>query len=166
MRNSASAIQGLAQISLKELGMESIAPAAEISSQAVVIGGDLYFPPEGQDFAQELEKSDELHVTSDERRDDLSRASSVVPSPQSLSPESPCPEPRCPDEPMARSPDSDPASSQVPRRGQSASGGLARAGEAGRVRDLRRPHQRQSGSAAGDFERLRNSLHHAYGRER
>jgi transcription-repair coupling factor (superfamily II helicase) len=97
----ARAIQGLAQISLKELGIESIAPAAEVSSQAVVIGGDLYFPPEGQDFAQELEKSDELRVTSDERRD-TSVENSVVPSPQSLAPS---PLPRAPDAPMNRWPD-------------------------------------------------------------
>ena len=40
--------------------MENLAPAAETASQAVVIGGDLYFPPEG------AENSDEWRVTSDE----------------------------------------------------------------------------------------------------
>jgi transcription-repair coupling factor (superfamily II helicase) len=52
------AIQSIPQISLKELGLETLAPAAETSSQAVVIGGDLYFPPES---------SDEWRVTSDEQ---------------------------------------------------------------------------------------------------
>jgi len=60
------AIGSLPQVSLKELGMESLAPAAEVSSQAVVIGGDLYFPPEGQDFAKELKNSEEWRVKSDE----------------------------------------------------------------------------------------------------
>ncbi|MDR3676050.1 MAG: transcription-repair coupling factor [Acidobacteriota bacterium] len=61
------AIQGLGRISLKELGMESLAPAAETGSQAVVIGGDLYFPPEGANFAKEVAKSsDEWQVTSEE----------------------------------------------------------------------------------------------------
>ena len=41
------ALEGVPQISLKELGLENLAPAAETGSQAVVIGGDLYFPPEG-----------------------------------------------------------------------------------------------------------------------
>ena len=54
------AIEGLPQISLKELGMESLAPTAEAGSQAVAIGGDLYFPPEG------AKNSDEWRVTSDE----------------------------------------------------------------------------------------------------
>ncbi|MGD0222750.1 MAG: transcription-repair coupling factor [Terriglobia bacterium] len=49
-----STITSLPQISLKELGMETLAPAAETGAQAVVIGGDLYFPPEGEDFAKEL----------------------------------------------------------------------------------------------------------------
>ncbi len=55
------ALEGIPQISLKELGLENLAPAAETGSQAVVIGGDLYFPPEGD------ESSDEWRVTSDER---------------------------------------------------------------------------------------------------
>ncbi len=62
------AMQSLPQISLKELGVEALAPAAEVSSQAVVIGGDLYFPAEGQDFAKELKNSGELLVTSDKRK--------------------------------------------------------------------------------------------------
>jgi transcription-repair coupling factor (superfamily II helicase) len=61
------AIEGLPQISLKELGMESPAPIAETSSQAVVIGGDLYFPPEGVKNSEAWRKSsDEWRVTSDE----------------------------------------------------------------------------------------------------
>lgn len=48
------AIQPLPQISLKQLSLESLAPAAETPSQAVAIGGDLYFPPEGMDFAKEM----------------------------------------------------------------------------------------------------------------
>ncbi len=54
-----SAISGLPQVSLKELGLESPSAAPETSAQAVVIGGDLYFPPEG------AENSDEWRVTSD-----------------------------------------------------------------------------------------------------
>jgi transcription-repair coupling factor len=50
-------LESLPQVSLKELGMDNLAPAAETSSQAVVIGGDLYFPPEG------ARKIDEWHVT-------------------------------------------------------------------------------------------------------
>jgi transcription-repair coupling factor len=52
------ALEGVAQISLKELGLETLAPAAEVNSQAVVIGGDLYFPPKS---------SGEWRVTSDEQ---------------------------------------------------------------------------------------------------
>ena len=55
------AIAGVPQISLKELGLENLVPAAETGSQAVVIGGDLFFPPEG------AENSDEWQVTSDEQ---------------------------------------------------------------------------------------------------
>jgi transcription-repair coupling factor (superfamily II helicase) len=55
------AIDGVAQISLKELGLENLAPTAEVSSQAVVIGGDLYFPPEG------TKNSGEWRATSDEQ---------------------------------------------------------------------------------------------------
>jgi hypothetical protein len=62
------ALEGLAQISLKELGTENLAPDAEVSSQAVVIGGDLYFPPEGENFAKEMESSDKWRESSDEWR--------------------------------------------------------------------------------------------------
>jgi transcription-repair coupling factor (superfamily II helicase) len=55
------ALEGVPQISLKELSLETLAPAAATSTQAVVIGGDLYFPPEG------AEGSDEWRVTSDEQ---------------------------------------------------------------------------------------------------
>ena len=64
------ALEGVAQISLKELSFENLAPAAETSSQAVVIGGDLYFPPEGGKDSGEWpvasgESKDESHVASD-----------------------------------------------------------------------------------------------------
>src|SRR5208282_47197 len=54
------ALEGVPQISLKELSLENLA-AAETDSQAVVIDGDLYFPPEG------VKNSDEWRVTSDEQ---------------------------------------------------------------------------------------------------
>ena len=69
------ALEGVPQISLKELGMENLAPAAETSSQAVVIGGDLYFPPEG------AKNSDEWRVTSDEQASRSVRAQSMASSP-------------------------------------------------------------------------------------
>ena len=53
------ATEGLPQIALKELTVGSLAPALEVSTQAVAIGGDLYFPPEGENFAKELEESKE-----------------------------------------------------------------------------------------------------------
>src|SRR5271157_829672 len=62
------ALEGIPQISLKELGLENLAPAAETSAQAVVIGGDLYFPPDGAKSSDEWrESSDERRVTSDEQ---------------------------------------------------------------------------------------------------
>ena len=80
------AIEGLPQISLKELGMESLAPTAEAGSQAVVIGGDLYFPPEG------AKSSDKWRVTSDEPEihspDHPIIGSSDSPHPISRSPDS------------------------------------------------------------------------------
>ena len=56
-----SSVRGLPQVSLKELGLENPSPAAGASGQAFVIGGDLYFPPEG------AESSDEWRVTSGEQ---------------------------------------------------------------------------------------------------
>src|SRR5262249_17693721 len=52
----AKAIATVPQIALKELTLGTIAPH-QIGNQAVAIGGDLYFPPEGQNFAGELEQS-------------------------------------------------------------------------------------------------------------
>ena len=117
------AIKGLAQISLKELGMESHAPAVEISSQAVVIGGDLYFPPQGQNFAKEMakqESGDNRQVTSDQQavqkvREKLqataekqtleSHENPIVPTPVP-SPQSPAPALNSPNLPISRSPGS------------------------------------------------------------
>jgi transcription-repair coupling factor (superfamily II helicase) len=79
-------IKGVPQISLKELGLENLAPAAETGSPAVVIGGDLYFPPEG------AKSSEEWRVTSDEPALSLS--------------EPPVPAPHSPDHPITRSLDS------------------------------------------------------------
>ena len=113
------AIKGLAQISLKELGMESHAPAVEISSQAVVIGGDLYFPPQGQNFAKEMakqESGDNRQVTSDQQavqkvREKLqataekqtleSHENPIVPTPVP-SPQSPAPALNSPNLPISR----------------------------------------------------------------
>ena len=65
------AIGGLSQVTLKELGMDTVAPAAETSSQAVVIGGDLYFPPEGSDkwrvTSDQQQNSDKWRLAGDER---------------------------------------------------------------------------------------------------
>jgi transcription-repair coupling factor (superfamily II helicase) len=55
------ALESVPQISLKELSLENLAPAAATSTQAVVIGGDLYFPPEG------VENSDEWRAKSGEQ---------------------------------------------------------------------------------------------------
>jgi transcription-repair coupling factor (superfamily II helicase) len=93
------ALAGLPQISLKELGMETHAPAAETGEQAVVIGGDLYFPPEGENFAKEIaarEDSNKSQVTSDEQ---------VVQSPDQAIARSPEDSmARWPDEPMLTQP--------------------------------------------------------------
>ena len=46
--------------------METHTSATQTGSQAVVIGGDLYFLPEGENFAKEIAEgkgSDELQVT-------------------------------------------------------------------------------------------------------
>jgi transcription-repair coupling factor (superfamily II helicase) len=50
------ALEGVAQISLKELGLENPAPAADTGSQAMVLGGDLFFPPEGTESSEEWRK--------------------------------------------------------------------------------------------------------------
>jgi transcription-repair coupling factor (superfamily II helicase) len=95
----------LPQISLKELGMVSLAPAAETSSQAVVIGGDLYFPPKGTENSDEWRKSsDEWRVTSDEQ-EVQSQDTVVFPSP-APSPQSPNSDLHSPDHPIIRSSDS------------------------------------------------------------
>ncbi len=60
-----NAVSGTAQISLKELPLESTSPASEMQSQAVVIGGDLYFPPEGaRDIGAWQEAGDTLKIDS------------------------------------------------------------------------------------------------------
>ena len=106
------AIEGLPQISLKELGMESLAPTAEAGSQAVVIGGDLYFPPEG------AKNSDEWRVTSDEP-EIHSPDHPIIGSSDSRHPITGSSDSSdSPDRPMARSPDPHPASSQISGRGQ------------------------------------------------
>jgi transcription-repair coupling factor (superfamily II helicase) len=86
-----SAIQGITQISLKELGMETLSPPAETGGQALVMGGDLYFPPEG------TKKSDEWQVPSDEQAADKSSDKERVASDE--------PGVRPPDLPITRSPD-------------------------------------------------------------
>jgi transcription-repair coupling factor (superfamily II helicase) len=94
------ALARVAQISLKELGLENLGPVADTSSQAVVIGGDLFFPPEG------VENSDKWRVTSDEQAvqsPDSSRPSSESPVP---SRQPPVPILHSPDHPITGSPDS------------------------------------------------------------
>jgi transcription-repair coupling factor len=56
-------VEGVPQIALKELSLENLSPASETSAQAVVIGGDLYFPPEG------AASSNEWQATSAESSD-------------------------------------------------------------------------------------------------
>ena len=93
-------IKDVPQISLKELAIESLPPPAATPSQAVVIGGDLYFPPEGEDFGKEMAKSsgqwqkssDEWRVTSDKQ----------TPAPSTMFP---APVLYSPDHPITRSPD-------------------------------------------------------------
>ncbi len=85
------AIEGVPQISMKELGLENVAPAAETSRQAVVIGGDLYFPPEG------AKDSEEWRVTSDKQAIPL-------PGPPVPSPQPPAPGLYWPDHPILTQP--------------------------------------------------------------
>jgi transcription-repair coupling factor (superfamily II helicase) len=66
-----SSLPMVPQISLKELGLENVASEVDSTSAAVVIGGDLYFPPEKIVRSPETEvrspkSSDEWQVTSDE----------------------------------------------------------------------------------------------------
>ncbi len=61
----AKSLESLPQISLKELTVTALAPPIEVNSQAVVIGGELYFPPEGQNFAKELEESKKNEAASE-----------------------------------------------------------------------------------------------------
>ena len=150
-------IEGLPQISLKELGMESPAPAAETGSQAVVIGGDLYFPPEG------AKSSDEWRVTSDEQNAQ-SHDSVVFPGP-AASTQSPTPDLQSPDQPISQSPDSaddpitqwpdHPILTQPPPKYQ---GGVKSLVDdlrvrvsAGGVDHFRCPHPRKGGSTARRF---------------
>ena len=65
-------IEGVPQISLKELALENQSIAPDTGSQAVVIGGDLFFPPEGGENAEEWriaggEISGDRPVTSEEQ---------------------------------------------------------------------------------------------------
>jgi transcription-repair coupling factor (superfamily II helicase) len=93
------AIESIPQISLKELGLESPTPAAETASQALVIGGDLFFPPEGE------EGSDEWRAMSDAQAG--SAAEAQVPKPHS------------PDHRITPSPDSSDPGLQTPDSGLS-----------------------------------------------
>jgi transcription-repair coupling factor (superfamily II helicase) len=86
------ALEGVPQISLKELSLENLAAAAETDSQAVVIGGDLYFPPEG------AKSGAQWTVKSNEQPGHESSAESQVKSYD--------PGVHAPDHPITRSPDS------------------------------------------------------------
>ena len=87
------AIKDIPQISLKELAIESLPPPAETPSQAVVIGGDLYFPPEGEDFAKEMGKSSGQWPVASGEQPTSPNASPSLPGrqPPAPSPESPAP---------------------------------------------------------------------------
>ena len=103
------AIERTPEISLKELGMEKLAPAAETGSQAVIIGGDLYFPPEGAKNSDEWQVtsdkgSDKWRVTSDEQRVQ-SNDTALFPAP-AASTQSPTPDVQSPGQAVTRSPDS------------------------------------------------------------
>jgi transcription-repair coupling factor (superfamily II helicase) len=73
-------IEGIPQIGLKELTLGTAAAAHEVSTQAVVLGGDLYFPPEGQNFAKEIEasKRQEVEPPVTEVAEDASPQSSLI----------------------------------------------------------------------------------------
>ena len=93
------ALEGVAQISLKELGLENLAPAPETASQAIVIGGDLYFPPEGAKSSEQWTVNSDAqaaHKSNDEWR--VTTNKQAVPSPDDailpapvLSPQPPAP---------------------------------------------------------------------------
>ncbi|MFZ0961692.1 MAG: transcription-repair coupling factor [Terriglobia bacterium] len=94
-----SAIKGVPQISLKELGIENLTPATDASAQAMVIGGDLYFPPEGAKNSDEWRKiSDEWQATSDKQAVGKTSDKGQVASDEQ--------EIRSPAHPISRSPDS------------------------------------------------------------
>ena len=106
------ALAKVPQVGLKELGIETSPPAADTSSQAVVIGGDLYFPPEGLEDSgqwtvdsdgQAAKISDEWQVTSDEQ------ATASYGEPRGTGAEEAV---HSPDPPITRSPDSEVANAE------------------------------------------------------
>ena len=119
------AVAELPQVALKELALENFRHAAESAPQAVVIGGDLYFPPElrWRGRARQVSLPEPTHHPT---RPDPARHRPIC----------------C----------SQPAASKVSRRRQGAGGGFAQPAEAGRVRHLRRPHHRQGGPPARNSE--------------
>ncbi len=101
------AIAGLPQISLKELGMANVTP--DVSAQAVVLGGDLYFPPEGQDFSKAVKDSGEWLVASGEQPSEGSSVPSTQPPAPNTQPpapntQHPAPEIQWTDEPISTPP--------------------------------------------------------------
>jgi transcription-repair coupling factor (superfamily II helicase) len=88
-------IEGLPQISLKELALESQGIGPDTTSQAVVIGGDLFFPPEGGENAEGWriasgEISGDQPVTGNERT--AESPDSPVTIPEGSAPTSPSPD--------------------------------------------------------------------------
>ena len=153
------ALKGLPQISLKELGMDDLGPAAGTSAQAVVIGGDLYFPPEGAN------SSDEWRVTSDEQAlHSPDHPISPIPSSDSLAPahdyddlenrKSQIANRKWPDDPMARWPD-EPIQTQPPPKFQ---GGVKALVEDLRVRVKRGESVIFVVPTSGKVDRLREIL--------
>jgi len=104
------ALARIPQIALKELSLETGAPAADAGSQAVVIGGDLYFPPEGLEDSAEWQGSISEDIGRLMVQEEAAGPSEPARSAPTL--ESPIPnsEPadlvlQSPDPPIARSPD-------------------------------------------------------------
>jgi transcription-repair coupling factor len=101
----AQACDAVPQIALKELGLESAVPAAGTGTQAVVIGGDLYFPPEGAEISEQWTESSEQWTVDSEQKTEppvaaASGAPALTPNSESRIPDSPSPA-----HPIAGSPD-------------------------------------------------------------
>jgi transcription-repair coupling factor (superfamily II helicase) len=80
------ALARVPQISLKELAVESSTPPAVFVPPAIVIGGDLYFPPAGAGLPREL-TAGPPHPAAPSPEPQIPNPEPRVPNPESLSPE-------------------------------------------------------------------------------